>query len=236
MRRYAPLLFAFAMIGSALSAPSVTQAQDRPSVCFYEHTNFQGRAYCIRVGERVGFVGNAANDQFSSVRVPRGAEVTMCEHSNFRGRCRTLRHSESTFVPMGFNDMVSAVAAQWEDRGGRDRGPPDRGWDRRDDRDRGRDWDRRQHEDHRRERGPELVCFFEHDHYRGRRFCAPVGRDVSWVGDSYNDMFSSVQMPRGVTVTACRDKEFRGPCHTFRGNIDFLGSGWNDMISSFRSR
>ena len=230
MRRFAPLLFAFAMIAAALAAPPDAQAQGRPSVCFYEHINFQGRAYCIRVGERVGFVGNAANDQFSSVRVPPGAEVTMCEHANFRGRCRTLRHSESNFVPMGFNDIVSAVAAQWEGRDWRRGGPPDHGWDRR------RDWDRRRHEDFRRNRGPELVCFFEHAQYRGRRYCAPVGRVVSWVGRSDNDIFSSVQMPRGVTVTACRDRDFRGPCRTFRGNINFLGRDWNDTISSFRSR
>ena len=232
MQRSAPLLFVLALISIAATASSAAQAQGRPSVCFYEHVNFQGRAYCISVGERVGFVGGRANDQFSSVRIPRGAAATMCEHANFRGRCRTLYRSEPDFVRLGFNDKVSAVAAQWEDRGGY-RGPPDRGWDRRrDDRDY-RDRDRGRYDDNRRDRGQ--VCFFEHDHYRGRRFCAPVGRPVNWVGRNDNDKFSSLQMPRGVTVTVCRDRDFRGPCKSYRRDIDFFRGDWNDAISSFRS-
>lgn len=196
-------------------------------ICFYEHINFRGRRYCIRVGERVDFVGRRANDQFSSVRIPRGAMVRMCEHANFRGRCRTLYRSERNFVPMGFNDRVSAIAAQWERR---------RGWDDRDRRDwdRGRDRGRRRYDDDRRGRGQ--ICFYEHAQFRGRRFCAPVGRSVSWVGRSNNDIFSSLEMPRGVRVTVCRDRGFRGPCKSFRGDVDFFGNHWNDTISSFRSR
>ncbi len=239
MPRLVPLLFVLALIGAAVAAPTAVQAQGGPSVCFYEHTDYRGRAYCIRVGERVGFVGGRANDQFSSVRIPRGAAVTMCEHSEFRGRCHHLDRSEPDFVRLGFNDKVSAVAAQWDNR----RGPRDwdrrRGWDRRDyrdDRDR-RDWDRgrdRRGYDDRRGRGQ--VCFYEHDHYRGRRYCAPVGADVPWVGRNDNDKFSSLQVPRGVTVTVCRDRDFRGPCKSYRGDIDFFQKdGWNDTISSFRS-
>jgi hypothetical protein len=238
MQRCAPLLFVLALMGAAVSVPSTALAQREPSVCFYEHVNFQGRAYCIRVGERVGFVGGRANDQFSSVRLPRGAVATMCEHSNFRGRCSRLHRSEPSFVPLGFNDKVSAVAAQWERRGGPGdwdrRRDGDRDW-RRDDRnsDRGRDRDRGRDDDGRR--GDGQVCFYEHDHYRGRRFCAPVGRAVPWVGRNDNDKFSAVRIPRGVTVTVCRDRDFRGPCRSYRSDVDFFGGDWNDTISSFRS-
>lgn len=250
MRRFAVLPLAFALIGAALAVPSAAAAQERPSVCFYEHVHFRGHAFCIRVGERVDFVGPRANDQFSSVRVPRGATALMCEHARFRGRCMTLRRSEPDFTRMGFNDKASAVAAQWSDDGGRYGRPPDHGWDRprdyRDDRnyrdgDRGRDWDRRRDSDRdrrryddRRSRGQ--VCFYEHAQYRGRRFCAPVGRAVSWVGRDNNDIFSSLQMPRGVRVTVCRDRNFGGPCKSFHGGVDFFGGGWNDTISSFRSQ
>lgn len=242
MQRYAPLLLVLALMGAAMTAPTAALAQRGPSVCFYEHADYRGRAYCIRVGESVGFVGGRANDRFSSVRMPRGAIVRMCEHSNFRGRCRTLFRSEPDFGRMGFNDRVSAVAAQWERRG------DPRDWDRRRDRDYRdprdyrdyrdrRDWDRRRdrgrYDDARRDRGQ--VCFYEHAQYRGRRFCAPVGRAVSWVGRSNNDVFSSLEMPRGVRVTVCRDRNFRGPCKSFRGDVDFFGGGWNDTISSFRS-
>lgn len=249
MQRYVPLLMILTLMGAAITVPSAALAQRDPTVCFYEHVNFQGRAYCIRVGERVGFVGGRANDQFSSVRIPRGAIVTMCEHANFQGRCTRVQRSEPDFVPLGFNDRVSAVAAQWDDRGGPrdwDRG---RDWDRRGPRDRdprdyrdGRDWDRgrdrdrdrRGYDDDRRGRGQ--VCFYEHDNYRGRRYCAPVGAAVPWVGQNDNDKFSSLQVPRGVTVTVCRDRDFQGPCKSYRGDVDFFRKdGWNDTISSFRS-
>jgi Peptidase inhibitor family I36 len=242
MPRFAPLLLAFALIGAAAAAPSTAQAQERSSVCFYKHIHFQGRSYCIRVGERVDFVGPRANDKFSSVSVPRGVVATMCEHANFRGRCVRLSRSEPDFVRMGFNDRVSAVSAEWEDRGGRDRGPRD--WDRRGDRDfrdsrdfdrrREPDLDRRRYEDARRDRGQ--VCFYEHDHYRGERYCAPVGAAVPWVGDRLNDKFSSLQMPRGVVVTVCRDRNFGSTCTSFRNDVDFFPPGWNDTISSFRSQ
>lgn len=228
MQRLVPLLFVATLISAAVSIPSAVRAQGGPSACFYEHTDYQGRAYCIRVGERVGFIGNRANDKFSSVRIPRGAEVTMCEHSNFRGRCHRLHRSEPNFVRLGFNDRVSAVSAQWDNRGGgRDRDD----W-RRDDRDWDRGRDRRDYDDR---RGRGQVCFYEHDNYRGRRHCAPVGARVPWVGRNDNDKFSSLQVPRGVTVTVCRDRDFRGPCTSFRGDVDFFKGDWNDTISSFRS-
>lgn len=224
MRRLAPLLFVLALAGIAAAIPSAARAQS-PSVCFYEHIDFQGRSYCIRVGERIDFVGERVNDQFSSVRIPPGAVVTMCEHANFQGRCRRLSHSEPNFVTFGFNDIVSAVEARWD----RDA----RGWDdRRDD-----DWGRRPNDGFRHDgdrRG--AVCFYEHANYQGRRFCAPVGAAVPSVGREFNDIFSAVQMPPGVTVTACRDDNFQGPCRSYRGNVDFLGEGWNDTISSFRSQ
>lgn len=217
MQRLAWLSFVFALIATASLSSARAQS---PSVCFYEHVNFQGRSYCIRVGERIPFVGERVNDQFSSVRIPPGAVVTMCEHANFQGQCRRLSHSEPDFVAMGFNDIVSAVDARWD----RDA----RGWDdRRDD-----DWGRRPHE-----RGPRGdVCFYEHANYQGRRFCAPVGAAVPAVGPEFNDIFSSMQIPPGVTVTVCRDNDFQGPCRRYSGDVDFVGDGWNDMISSFRSR
>jgi hypothetical protein len=174
------------------------------------------------------------------VRIPRGAVVTICEHANFQGRCRRLSRSEPDFPAIGFNDKVSAVEAQW-DRDGRDwdnrRDWDDRrGWDDR------RDWDRRRDDDFRRERDFRQdgrrgeVCFYEHENYQGQRYCAPVGAAVPSVGRSLNDKFSSVQMPPGVSVTVCRDDNFRGPCTSFRGNVGLFRGDWNDTISSFRSQ
>lgn len=226
MRRLALFLFAFTLVGIA-TVPSGIRAQS-PAVCFYEHVDFQGRSYCIRVGERIGFVGEDVNDQFSSVRIPPGALVTICEHANFQGRCQRLSHSEPDFVALGFNDMVSAVDSRWD----RD----SRGWDNR----RDGEWGRRpgggyRHDGYDGGRRSD-VCFYEHANYQGRRYCAPIGAAVPSVGPSFNDIFSSVQMPPGVTVTVCRDDNFEGPCRSYRGNVGFFTGSWNDNISSFRSQ
>ena len=251
MRRYANLLLAVALIAVAGAASSAAQAQGRPEVCFYEHVGFQGRAYCIQVGERVDFVGRA-NDQFSSVRVPRGVEALMCEDANFRGRCITLRHSEPDFVRLGFNDRASSISAQWERRDDHDR----RDWDRNDWNRPGPNWDRRQdprhyddrrYDDRRRDdrrgddrRGDDRrggqVCFYEHSSYRGQSYCVPVGAPVKYVGDAFNKKASSMRSPHGVLVTVCDEKDFRGKCKGFGENIDYLGNDWNDRIVSFSSK
>ena len=81
----------------------------------------------------------------------------------------------------------------------------------------------------------ERVCFYQHDDFRGRAFCAPVGAEVPQV-DGANDTFSSMSAPPGVEVTACEHVYFRGDCIRLRGSNPSLGRAWNDRISSFSSR
>ena len=79
------------------------------------------------------------------------------------------------------------------------------------------------------------VCFYQHDDFRGRAFCAPVGAEVPQV-DGANDSFSSMRAPPGVVVTACEHVYFRGDCIRLQGWNPSLGRAWNDRISSFSSQ
>jgi uncharacterized protein YraI len=76
-------------------------------VCFYEHFNFQGSSFCARPGEARRSVGSAWNDRISSIRVTGGAEVQVCEHINYGGRCAVVSNSVFQLPPRG-NDMISS--------------------------------------------------------------------------------------------------------------------------------
>ncbi|MBI3434408.1 MAG: peptidase inhibitor family I36 protein [Proteobacteria bacterium] len=98
-----------ALLSLCAAAPASAQAA-AGGVCFFEHINYEGRPYCIAPGQSVPNVGGF-NDQFSSVNIPPGVRVRMCEHANFTGRCITLDRPTPNFVAIGFNDIVTAVAA-----------------------------------------------------------------------------------------------------------------------------
>jgi hypothetical protein len=110
-KRFRVLGFAaLAAIGSfVLLFPA--EAQRRERVCFYQHDDFSGAAFCAPVGTEVGHVGGM-NDQFSSMRAPPGVEVTACEHSHFRGACIRL----SGWVPRfsrAWNDRISSFSSEF---------------------------------------------------------------------------------------------------------------------------
>jgi hypothetical protein len=85
----------------------------RVEVCFYEHVNFTGRRFCLGDGESRRNLGEVDfNDTISSVSVPPGLRTTVCEHSEFRGRCMTFDRSVENFVAIGFNDQVSSVTVE----------------------------------------------------------------------------------------------------------------------------
>jgi hypothetical protein len=124
------LVPAFALIGSPASA-------QRDAVCFFEHVNFGGQRECFSIGQRVNLV--RMNDNYSSVQIPAGVRVTMCEHEKFGGRCIPLDRSVASFVDLKFNDIVSSVAVEAIQTGRGPGEPRDRYDDRDRDRGRGRD-------------------------------------------------------------------------------------------------
>lgn len=76
-------------------------------VVFFEHINYQGRSWTFD-GDQA-FVGDDANDQFSSVRVPPGVSVTLFQHRDFGGSSVTLTADTPDLRDKGFNDSASSV-------------------------------------------------------------------------------------------------------------------------------
>ncbi|HEY9009598.1 MAG TPA: SH3 domain-containing protein [Devosia sp.] len=75
-------------------------------VCFYEHVNFGGARLCARPGESAARLGSF-NDRISSIRIRGDAEVQVCEHVNFQGRCAVLDRSRPNLGGRN-NDIISS--------------------------------------------------------------------------------------------------------------------------------
>lgn len=76
-------------------------------VTFFEHVNYQGRSWEYGVGD-VAFV-EAANDHFSSVRIPAGMTATLFEHRDFGGRSIGILADVADMRTIGWNDAASSL-------------------------------------------------------------------------------------------------------------------------------
>lgn len=79
------------------------------------------------------------------------------------------------------------------------------------------------------------VCFYEHDNYRGARFCAGPGDRYASL-NQFNDRISSIRVRGDVQVQVCEDFNFNGRCAVLDQSRRNLGNRNNDIISSIRVR
>ncbi|HZE14845.1 MAG TPA: peptidase inhibitor family I36 protein, partial [Mycobacterium sp.] len=99
-------LFA-AGVALSLGSPAV-RAQSANSACFYADDHFSGRRLCLDAGQSRSSLGSF-NDQISSVQIPPGVVVQVCQDDNFRGRCVRLDRSVPRLSDMRFNDQISSI-------------------------------------------------------------------------------------------------------------------------------
>ncbi|KFB09651.1 peptidase inhibitor family I36 protein [Nitratireductor basaltis] len=83
-------------------------------VCFYEHINYGGDQFCMRRGQKTAELDRRWNDRISSIRVPRGSRVRVCQHKNFGGWCDTYTGNVPVIgqgLPLGGgrNDNVTSI-------------------------------------------------------------------------------------------------------------------------------
>ena len=77
------------------------------------------------------------------------------------------------------------------------------------------------------------ACFFADANYGGDSFCASA--DSSWVGTTWNDRISSVQVQPGYEVDLYADVNFGGGVVKLTSNnANLTGVNFNDTASSFR--
>ena len=81
--------------------------------CFYKEINYSGEYFCMRRGESYPNLPPGYNDRISSVKVVRGAEVTIFNDSNFGGRRGTTRRDIANMKAWRTQDDPSRT---WNDR------------------------------------------------------------------------------------------------------------------------
>ncbi|MFC5585560.1 peptidase inhibitor family I36 protein [Nitratireductor kimnyeongensis] len=60
------------------------------NACFYDRPNFQGRQYCVGIGEDVRVLAPGWRGRFASVRVGKRSSVEICSRPDHNGRCSLL--------------------------------------------------------------------------------------------------------------------------------------------------
>jgi uncharacterized protein YcfJ len=195
----------WALAAAAIAVASQASAQ----ITFYEHSNFEGRAFTANDAvfnfNDIGF-----NDQASSVIVTHG-QWEVCEHAEFHGRCMILRPGYyRSLRDMDMNNMISSVRpVRHEDRHDEGRYAP-------------------------QPMAPQ-VTFYEHDNFQGRGFTTLSDlNDFRQIG--FNDRASSV-IVFGERWEACEDVNYGGRCVILTpGRYPSLGAmGLNDRLSSVRA-
>jgi hypothetical protein len=106
------LIIAFSQISFASeeysSACEWGTAAKSGQAAFFQHANYQGTC----VIRRVGRYSNAkamgiGNDKISSMKIGSGTQVSLCNNSNFKGRCKVYTRSMQSLGKM--NDKTSSL-------------------------------------------------------------------------------------------------------------------------------
>ncbi|MGJ8528998.1 SH3 domain-containing protein [Maritalea sp.] len=62
-------------------------------ICFYSGAHYSGRKACVAAGSKDNLLSGRWNDRISSIKIIGDAEVKVCKHKNYNGRCRTFDRS-----------------------------------------------------------------------------------------------------------------------------------------------
>src|SRR5258705_7765909 len=117
----------FLFVIAVIENPMVSFAQERQmggvGITIFTDQNFHGKSSTFREDvpdlEPLGL-----NDKISSLRVGRGEQWEVCEHSNYQGRCVVVSGNEPDLRRNSWNDLISSLRRV---RGGRPPVPPSGG-------------------------------------------------------------------------------------------------------------
>jgi peptidase inhibitor family I36/beta/gamma crystallin len=178
-------------------------------VMIFSDVNFQGMSRAVVGDER--FVGDAWNDKISSIRIAPGYKIQVYVDANFGGGNLVLdRDWTAGGNQMAWNDQISSIRILETPSG--------------------RVSDRPMHE------ATGDVIVYEHANFQGRS--KVISGDVSFVGNDFNDMISSIRIPRGMEVEVFVDANYGGASKIFYDDWNTATSSpeWNDKISSIKIR
>jgi hypothetical protein len=195
--------------------------------CFYEDSNFRGRYFCVRPGERLQSLPAGMSDRISSVRLLGASEVTVFRDSNMRGHSGRFIDDVRDLKREGWGDQISSLEIS---RGGDREGYGNRRGGRGAGRwrsDRAPIWGRNE------PMPREGACFYEDSDFRGQYFCVPRGATYTALPRGFNDRISSIRV-FGAEVRIFQDRDFGGRSTDIRSDMPNLRGNWRDNVSSMR--
>jgi hypothetical protein len=208
-------MFCLFLAGAASAQPRWGRERaPQAGACFYEDTNFRGRYFCVKPGERLQSLPAGMGDKISSMRLLGTGQVTVFRDSDMRGRSARFIGDVRDLKGEGWNDQISSLdvapaAAQGRWRGDR---PPVWG----------------------NQPVPrEGACFYQNADFRGEYFCAPRGATYTALPRGFNDRISSVRV-FGSEVRIFQNRNFRGRSREIRNDVPNLRGAWSDNVSSIR--
>ena len=78
------------------------------------------------------------------------------------------------------------------------------------------------------------VCFYEHENFRGRSFCARPGEQNAHLSSSWRRTISSIQISGNAKAVVCDHTNFNGWCATVTSSVRRVAPHHNDTIASYR--
>ena len=86
-------------------------SSDDKVVKIYVDANYQGKSQDLKAGNYNMNQLDIGNDQFSSIKVPKGFVVTLYGDANFTGKTMTVTQ-DTPYVGNEFNDMTSSIIVE----------------------------------------------------------------------------------------------------------------------------
>ena len=200
----------------AAAQPGPIRRWGRPTpppsgACFFEHANFQGRSFCLRVGESEGRLPPELNRNISSIQLIGRSEVIAFAGPNFRGPSGRFDTDVRNLRREGWNDLIASVQVNnasfnWDPR------PPTWG-------------------------NPSLpsdgACFYRDANFRGQYFCMPRGASYPDLPRGMTNEITAIRIFRSTAIVFDQ-RSFRGRSLRVTSDVRQLNRDWNDRISSIR--
>ncbi len=185
------------------------------SVTVYRDGSYTGISWTAPIGIHDFWTiahSPVGNDQASSIQIPDGFTVKVCQHGDGSGTCRTFNTSVADLGDLD-NEASHITITRTGDNNDGDGGggqPP-----------------------------TGSVTVYRDNSYRGASWSIGIGTHpyASIVGSPVgNDQASSIQIPDGFTVKVCQHGDGSGTCRTFNTSVADLGDLDNEAshITVFR--
>ncbi|PTX43039.1 beta/gamma crystallin [Christiangramia gaetbulicola] len=158
------------------------------------------------------------NDQISSIRVPRGMQITVYTDDRQRGRSRTFTSDVRCLTEYGLNDNISSITIERINN-------------------RGRSYNNSNYSNNKKgynnyRNNNQAVLYRDCDYGGASQSFGQGAYAMNRLSQIGNDRLSSIRLPYGWEAVLFKDDNFRGESTTIYRDTNCLSSSFNDKVSS----